>query len=296
MMRRLWHRLTRGEARVLMAPEWPEFAGPDWQRTIMERPVSDRFHAKQGRSTGRLHLFHGDRTLSIYLKRHYRLPWWRGLMATLLPGAAWSPAFEEYHHLQWARALGLPVPDSVAAGETIGPWGQLQSFLAVAELRDMLPLHEAIPLAFETLPSEAFRRWKVGLITELVRLVRLLHDRRTCHQDLYLCHFYLPRPDTGRVPAAGDWPGRLHVIDFHRLAHRPLGWPIWQVKDLAQLLYSSDVAGIEPRDRARFWRAYRQGQRGIAAAWLAWAIRLKGARYRRHNARSRTIGKRGAAA
>ena len=65
---------------------------------------------------------------------------------------------QEYRHLEWAREQGVPVPAAVAAGEFIGPWGRLSSFLAVEELTDMLPLHQAIPLAASQLQADVFRR------------------------------------------------------------------------------------------------------------------------------------------
>ena len=64
-------------------------------------------------------------------------------------------------------------------------------------------------------------------------------------------------------------------------------WPkegpklVWQVKDLAQLLYSSGVAGVGPRDCLRFARFYG------AARWLRQLVALKAPRYRRHNDRTR---------
>ena len=54
------------------------FAGPDWPERIMAAAVTDRFHAKQGRTTGRCVLESGGRRLVVYLKRHYRLPRWHG--------------------------------------------------------------------------------------------------------------------------------------------------------------------------------------------------------------------------
>ena len=81
-----------------------------------------------------------------------------------------------------------------------------------------------------------------------------------------------------------EWCGRVHLIDLHRLARHGWTWPIWQVKDLAQLLYSSEVAGVGPRDRLRFWRRYLDGnQHPLADAWLRRAILFKWQRYRRHN-------------
>ena len=61
------------------------------------------------------------------------------------PGRAWSPALQERAWLGWAAKQGIPVPAVVAAGDWLGPWGRLQSFLAVEELTGMLALHQAIP-------------------------------------------------------------------------------------------------------------------------------------------------------
>ena len=61
-------------------------------------------------------------------------------------------------------------------------------------------------------------------------------------------------------------------------------WRLGQLKDLAQLLYSSDVVGVTERDRLRFWRAYCGGQN---CELLRRLIVFKGRRYRRHNDRRR---------
>jgi heptose I phosphotransferase len=279
----LWQRLARGVRRVRQRPDWARFAGADWPERIMEVAVTDRFHAKQGRSTGRWVLQAGGERLGVYLKRHYVLPRWRGLLAALWPAAGWSPALEEWDHLEWARREGMPVPAAVAAAEYVGPWGRLRSVLAVEELTGMLPLHEAIPAAAAALPPPDFLRWKRGLVAEVARLARALHDRRRFHKDLYLCHFYVLEGDTRTVPA---WAGRVHLIDLHRLARHPWTWRVWQAKDLAQLLYSSEVAGVDPRDRLRFWRLYLgPGRRSRVGRWLRRAVLFKASRYRRHNAR-----------
>jgi heptose I phosphotransferase len=279
----LWHRLTRGGRRLRQRPDWADLIGPDWADWIMGIAVTDRYHAKQGRSTGRWVIQAGERRLAVYLKRHYDLPWWRGFLAAVWPGADWSPALQEWRNLAWARAQGVPVPDSVAAGEYLGPWGRFQSFLAVEELTGMLPLHEAIPLAAAELAPEDFRHWKKGLTIELARLTRDLHLRRHYHKDLYLCHFYIPGELIGTVPV---WQGQVRMIDFHRLRHHPWVWWPWQVKDLAQLLYSSEITGVAVRDRLRFWRAYLgNGRRGMRTRLLRRLILLKWQRYRRHNAK-----------
>jgi heptose I phosphotransferase len=230
----------------------------------MHTVVTDRFHAKQGRTIARWTLDAESRRLVVYLKRHYRLPWSHGLLALLWPNGNWSPAMQEWDHLEWARSAGLPVPTAAAGGEFIGPWGRLQSFLAIEELTGMLALHEAIPLAAGQLDPLTFRRWKRGLIGQMAALTRNLHGRRWFHKDFYLCHFYIDHEDTRRLP---DWRGRLRLIDLHRLGHHPWTWPWWRAKDLAQLLYSSHIPGVDVRDRLWFGRLY------FGAAHRCWSIR-----------------------
>jgi heptose I phosphotransferase len=290
----LWHRLRRGTRLLRRQPDWERFAGEGWAERIMGEPVTDRFHAKQGRSIGRRVFAADRRELSVYLKRHYRLPWWHGLLATLFPNRAWSPGLQEWQHLCWAKAEGFAVPRPVAAGQFVGPWFRLQGFLAVEELRGMHPLHEAVPLAAARLDAEAFARWKRGLTAELARIARELHRRSVFHKDLYFCHFYIPDELTRRVPES--WANRVVMIDLHRLARHPFTAAWWLVKDLAQLLYSSEVPGVTARDRVRFWKLYRAGWPGRPPGeWLRPLVRLKWQLYRRHNRRRPSIVRSGSA-
>lgn len=276
----LWHRLRKGTRIVRRDPDWDRLAGEDWPDRVMDVPVADRLHEKQGRSIGRLILGAGRDRLGVYLKRHFRLARWRGLLATLFPNRAWSPGLEEWQRLRWARDAGFPVPRAVAAGQFVGPWFRLHAFLAVEELYGMLPLHEAVPLAADRLDSIAFARWKRGLTAELARLARRLHGMKWFHKDLYFCHFYIPEDYTRRAPES--WENRVYMIDLHRLGRHPLRALWYRVKDLAQLLYSSEVPGVTARDRVRFWKLYRAGGGG---GWLAPLIALRWRRYRRHNKR-----------
>lgn len=278
-----WRRLVRGLRRIPPSPQMEQFAGPGWADRIMDLAVTDRLHVKQGRSIGRLVLEADGQSLSVYLKRHYRLPRRDGLLALFRPSAGRSPGWQEWEHLRWAASQGLPVPEVVAGGEIIGPWGRLQSFLAVKELAGMLPLHQAIPAAAERLAPTTFARWKRGLAAELARLAAEMHRRRRFHKDLYLCHFYVAADDTARLV---DWPGRVWLIDFHRLGHHPWAWRWWLAKDLGQLWYSSEIPGVSGRDRACFWRAYRKANpASTGGRWLRALIGLKVWGYRRHSRR-----------
>jgi heptose I phosphotransferase len=273
----LWQRLVRGTHRLWQRADWSVWAGPDWKKRAMAMEATDDFHTKQGRSTCRVVFEANGRKLGVYLKRHYRLPSWRGWLAAIFPNRGWSPGWREFRALQWAEMQGLSVPATLAVAEFIGPYGALQSFLAIEELSGMVRLHEATPLACAWMNPMDFQIWKRGLIVELARLTRLLHDRGRYHKDFYISHFFIPRSAIGPV---SEWKGQVYLIDFGRLQYHPITWPIWQAKDLGQLLFSSQVPGVTPRDRLRFWRCYLKGSGRIG--WLRHLILFKDWTYQRH--------------
>jgi heptose I phosphotransferase len=276
----LWSRWKHGFRRIRQTPDWAEFAGPDWLDRIMSVELTDKLFKKQGRSIARWTMTTAEgRTLIVFLKRHFVLPRRHGLLAVLFPHRAWSPGLQEWEHLEWAEKHGLPVPRAVAAGELVGPRGELQSFIAIEELKGMLPLHQAVPLAEQSLDAPTFERWKQSLTDELVRLSIAFHGRQVFHKDWYFCHFYIDEADTRRIP--DYWEGRVRVIDLHRMARHRFTGPWRKAKDLAQLLYSSDVPGVTDEDRRGFWRRYREHTR---LPWLvAWLARMKWRVYRRNN-------------
>jgi len=281
-----WRRLARGLRKLRHHSPWEDFAGADWDERCLAVGSDHPLYAKQGRTITPWDLQQNGRTLAVFLKCHYRLPRWHGVMAALWPRGNWSPALQEWVNLEWAQAHGVPVPQPLAVGEIVRPWGKLQSFLAVENLVGMAALHEAIPMAQAALDPQTFRRWKRGLAIELARLSRLLHDQRRFHKDLYLCHFFIAEEDTRTPPA--DWAGRVRMIDLHRLSHHPLTWRWWQAKDLGQLLFSSIWPGVDDRDRAVFWRAYRgQKRRTWHVRWLERLIRFRARTYLKHEERAK---------
>jgi heptose I phosphotransferase len=152
----------------------------------------------------------------------------------------------------------------------------------------MLPLHEAVPLAASRLEPAKFAAWKRGLTRELARLARELHRRNVFHKDLYFCHFYIREAFT-RIEPEG-WTNRVVMIDLHRLARHPITRTWWQAKDLAQLLYSSDVPGVTARDRVRFWKLYRSHwPKHPPTDWLLPLIKWKWRLYQRHARRRKTV-------
>lgn len=255
-------------------PEWEAAVGRDWWRHIFSARITDRHHAKQGRSIARWTVRCGERARSFFVKRHYRHSWWRTLLHRWFRWGT-SDAQLEWHHLQRAKRCGIPIPRAVAVVE-LPHEGTLRSALVIEELEQRLALHEAIPAACRSLDAESLRIWKNGLIDEMARLVRRLHDRGLFHRDLYFCHFFIERRWITEIPET--WRGRVVLIDFHRLTRRR--WFVWltKIKDLAQWHYSSAIEGVTDQDRERFWRAY---ERGRPRHWLRFLVRWKARLYQR---------------
>lgn len=271
-------RLRGGQSWSWVAPEFRETLPADLDARVMAWKSSDRLHEKQGRSTCRIHVPTATGRLAVYLKRHYRLSRRDGLAAVLHPEGRHSPAGAEWRHLAEAARLGLRVPEVVAAGERIGPWGRLQSYLMLRELTGQMELNESLPRIAASLPPREFADWKRAVVAEMARMVAVLHRAHAFHKDLYLCHFFVNASDVSRP---GDRPT---LIDLHRLGfHRRLSrWYRW--KDLGQLLFSTvGVPGITTRDRLRFWASYRRaiGLPGIGLDRRAIVWRAR--RYLRHS-------------
>jgi heptose I phosphotransferase len=271
-------RLLRGTRWSWRAEQHSSALPGDLESVVMTLESGDRHHAKQGRSTSRVRFDTGSASLSVYLKRHYRMPWFKRVAALLHPTGRHSPASAEWAHLERARGLGIAVPEVVAVGEWVGPWGALSSYLMVAELIGHSPLHEAVPDLAATLDPRDFASTKRALVIEMAEVAAKLHSVHAFHKDLYLCHFFLDR-------TAGALDGRrLCLIDLHRLAIHHWTAPRWRWKDLGQLLFSTHgVAGIDNRDRLRFWMHYRRRSRLFFPRLQRRFIEGKAGRYLAHN-------------
>src|SRR5438876_1865225 len=125
----MFERLLRGVWRQRAAPDWAALVAPDGD-AVMNAVVRDRLHSKQGRSIARWTLT-ADRRFVVYIKRHFRAPWWTCLAASLWPWRQWSAASQETKNLDWAANHGFRVPRVVAVGEKVGPWFQLRGYLAL---------------------------------------------------------------------------------------------------------------------------------------------------------------------
>ena len=154
----------------------------------------------------------------------------------------------------------------------------------VAELTGCEALNEVLPKLAERLDGWDFAVLKRRVISEIARITATLHQAHCFHKDLYLCHFFL---DLDRLEREGR-PSRIVLIDLHRLGVHRIGRDWWRWKDLGQLLFSTfGVEEIDDRDRIRFWCYYKRQTSIPFARWQGRLVRLRAARYARHNRKRR---------
>jgi heptose I phosphotransferase len=117
-----WERLVRGTGWIWLSERYRTALPANIAATIMTLRSSDRYHAKQGRSTARVWFdtLYGT-PLSVYLKRHEHLPWITRVAAFLNPGGRHSPAGAEWAHLECVRALGVLAFSARPGSDRAGP-------------------------------------------------------------------------------------------------------------------------------------------------------------------------------
>jgi heptose I phosphotransferase len=88
------------------------------------------------------------------------------------------------------------------------------------------------------------RNERISLISKIAELAGRMHAAGFAHQDFYLVHLFVTDVDKKVLP-----------IDLQRLIMGKQFSARWQIKDLAQLLYSAKPY-VSKTDILRFWKKY----------------------------------------
>jgi len=208
-----------------------------------------------------------------FIVKYFRSkPLFKRSMEYLDPFHRPSGARHEWNAMWAFLDLGLPGPVPVA-------WGQGRNFSAVVSeaINHVMKLDQwAEKKCGSTDPKgDEWLGIKEDLIKDVAKIVGKMHANGLHHQDLYLCHFLCGSEKYGRP---------LTLIDLQRVRkHRKLPRR-WQIKDLAQLYFSSERFVTEA-DRTFFWRVYKKTYGGISEneeQFLWRSIAKKSRRIRRH--------------
>jgi tRNA A-37 threonylcarbamoyl transferase component Bud32 len=145
----------------------------------------------------------------------------------------WNTILSFYKH-------GLPVAGLLARGERRKRGFLEEAYLFTRALKGAVPLNEILA------GNDAFKR-QTMLIEPTARLVAKMHTAGFFFRDLHAGNILV-------VPGA-DAPGRIYLVDLHKVWRT--GWvPLWmRARDLAQLRNSLSVTR---NVRLRFLRSYLQ--------------------------------------
>ena len=183
----------------------------------------ERFRIKLKRS--------GDQHVIIYLKR-FGYPGVKELVRRWIVRRSRDGAgIYDFLGAQRLAEKGVAVPRPVAYGQTCNWLGEKCSFAIIEALPASDSLERLLPNWKQKKGEYALLRDKKELIRQTAYLVRQLHQSGFNHRDLYLSHIFLSRDGKGCE--------RLNLIDLQRVFQPVILKRRWQVKDLAQLYYSS---------------------------------------------------------
>ncbi|MBN1344106.1 MAG: hypothetical protein JXQ73_15580 [Phycisphaerae bacterium] len=183
---------------------------------------------------------------TLYLKRYQSPPLGEQLKRIFFRRAKRASAWWEWQRIRNLAAEGIGVPTPVGYGQKMRGFVERRSFLVT-----------------EAIPGESLERWvprhlgpdgdvdwrtRRKLVGQLALLIRLLHEKKWAHRDLYLSHIFISHNADGQAV--------FRLIDLQRLFRPRWRWRRWRIKDLAALHYSTPAECVPATDRLRFLRHY----------------------------------------
>lgn len=232
---------------LILAPELREFFQSSPFESVA-RLEGTTYRDKEGRRTFKTRL--GQK--NYFVKYHRGIGWKEIFKESTQLRLPIVSAYNEYKAINKLQQLGIQTTRPVGIGvRGINP-AKRESFLITEALEDTQTLQDLTESWPQQRPSFAF---KLALIQEVARIVRLMHGEGINHRDLYICHFRIPREQALRQPRAGI---SLHLMDLHRAQMRRRVPRRWLVKDLGALLFSTADIGLTRTDYLRFLRYYSQ--------------------------------------
>ena len=194
----------------------------------------------------------GDQNVVIYLKR-FGYPGVKQLVKRwIIRRGRYGAGIYDFLGAQRLAERGVAVPRPIAYGQNCNWLGEKRSFAIIEELPGSDSLERLLPNWNQKKKEYALLRDKKELIKQTAHLVRQLHQSGYNHRDLYLSHIFLSRDGNGCE--------RLNLIDLQRVFQPVILKRRWQVKDLAQLYYSS-LNYFSYKDMMQFMHEYFDNDR-----------------------------------
>jgi len=148
----------------------------------------------------------------------------------------------DVHATKKLTAAGIGTPKIVAYGWENNLIFEKRSFTITAEIPDSISLEKKLPDYFYQKQTSNNKRRE--FIRKLAVFIKSFHKTGFRHRDLYLCHIFCNDKE------------EFTLIDLARCFEPIVLADRFQVKDLAQLFYSSPKSVISHSDRLRFYKYY----------------------------------------
>ncbi|MBN1786957.1 MAG: lipopolysaccharide heptosyltransferase II [Sedimentisphaerales bacterium] len=174
----------------------------------------------------------------LFLKRYQDVPKLMQVKNWLARRQKISTMACDLEPAQMLQKLGIDTPRTIAFGEEWGDNFENRSFIITENIPDAASLEQKVPDYF-------FNHRKI-FIERLAAFIRKFHETGYRHRDLYLCHIFC------------NLQCQFTLIDLNRVFKPVIFSRRYQVKDLAQLYYSSPGSIFTQADRLRFFLAYLQ--------------------------------------
>ncbi len=181
---------------------------------------------------------------TLFLKRYNHPPVMVQLKTWFTGHGKKSLGFLEYETSEKLKDEGINTPKTIAYGDQWGSLFEKRSFFITEKIPNAEALERKLPDYFQEKLTQGNLRKRKDFISSLAFFIRKFHETEYRHRDLYLCHIFY------------NDKGEFYLIDLAR-AFKPLIFKKrFQIKDIAQLYYSSPGSIFSYTDRMRFYLKY----------------------------------------
>lgn len=184
------------------------------------------------------------KSTTLFLKRYNNPPIGIQLKNWLAGRGKKSLGFLEYETSEILKDNGINTPKTIAYGDQWNIFFEKRSFFITEKIPNAEALERKLPDYFTGKPTSEKIKMRRDFIISLAHFIKKFHETEYRHRDLYLCHIFY------------NDKGEFYLIDLAR-AFRPLIFKKrFQIKDIAQLYYSSPGSIFSRTDRMRFYINY----------------------------------------
>jgi len=181
---------------------------------------------------------------TVFMKRYDQPPVFVQLKNWLSHHNQKSEAFHEFDAADKLTASGINTPKVISYGEQRNTLFETRSFIISEKIPDAESLERKLPDCFDEPAINVKLKQRRNFIVQGATFIRKFHETNYRHRDLYLAHIF-----------HGE-SGKFYLIDLARVFKPILMRRRFQIKDIAQVYYSSPGKNFSKTDRMRFYMTY----------------------------------------